>query len=132
MEATQVQQSMIGSDSADPTVLDAYAVLAYLRNETAAGLVTELVLSPHPALGSQRHRRLRSASRPSGLSPPLGALLERSPMNMIAGWYMIDVESRERAVELAAYVSSEPGPGGEPLYGWIDVREIMSEAPSED
>jgi hypothetical protein len=25
---------------------------------------------------------------------------------------MIDVESRERAVELASYVSSEPGPAG--------------------
>ena len=35
--------------------------------------------------------------------------------DLVAGWYMIDVESRERAVELAAYVSSEPGPGGEPL-----------------
>ena len=45
---------------------------------------------------------------------------------------MIDVESHERAVELAAYVSSEPGPGGGPLYEWIDVREVMSEAPSED
>src|SRR6266568_4129301 len=43
-----------------------------------------------------------------------------------------DVESRERAVELAAYVSSEPGPGGKPLYEWIDVREVMSEAPSGD
>jgi len=32
---------------------------------------------------------------------------------------MIDVEARERAVELAAYVSSEPGPGGEPLYEWM-------------
>jgi hypothetical protein len=39
---------------------------------------------------------------------------------------MIDVESHE----LAAYVSSEPGPGGEPLYEWIDVREVMSEVPS--
>ena len=52
--------------------------------------------------------------------------------DLVAGWYMIDVESRERAVELAAYVSSEPGPGGEPLYEWIDVREVMSEAPSDD
>ena len=52
--------------------------------------------------------------------------------DLIAGWYMIDVESRERALELAAYVSSEPGPGGEPLYEWLDVREVMSEAPSED
>jgi hypothetical protein len=46
---------------------------------------------------------------------------------------MIDVESRERALEIAAYVSSEPGPGGEPLYEWIDVREIMFERrPSTD
>src|SRR4051794_41048863 len=49
--------------------------------------------------------------------------------DLIAGWYMIDVESHERAVELAAYISSEPGPGGEPLYEWIDVREIMWEPP---
>jgi hypothetical protein len=52
--------------------------------------------------------------------------------DLIAGWYMIDVGSRERALELAAYVSSEPGPRGEPLYEWIEVREIMSEASSED
>ncbi len=45
--------------------------------------------------------------------------------DLVAGWYMIDVESYERAVELAAYVSSEPGPGGTPLYEWIDVREVM-------
>jgi hypothetical protein len=49
--------------------------------------------------------------------------------DLIAGWYMIDVESHERALELAAYVSSEPGPGGTPLYEWIDVREIMWERP---
>ena len=48
------------------------------------------------------------------------------------GWYMIDVESRERALELAADASSEPGPGGEAMYEWIDVREVMSEAQSED
>jgi hypothetical protein len=39
---------------------------------------------------------------------------------------MIDVESYERAVEIAAYVSSEPGPRGEPLYACVDVREVMS------
>ena len=51
--------------------------------------------------------------------------------DLIAGWYMIDVDSYERAVELAAYVSSEPGPGGEPMYEWIDVREVMSDAPAQ-
>jgi hypothetical protein len=45
---------------------------------------------------------------------------------------MIDVESHERAAEVAAYVSSEPGPGGEPVYEWIELREVMAEAPSED
>ena len=32
--------------------------------------------------------------------------------DLIAGWWIIDVESYDRAVELAAYASSEPGPGG--------------------
>src|SRR6202042_1859112 len=59
-----------------------------------------------------------------------GPLPETS--DLVAGWYMIDVESYERALELAAYVSSEPGPGGGPLYEWIDVREVMSEGPSGD
>ena len=59
-----------------------------------------------------------------------GPLPETS--DLIAGWYMIDVDSRERALELAAYVSSEPGPGGTPQYEWIDVRKIMSNAPAAD
>jgi hypothetical protein len=42
---------------------------------------------------------------------------------------MVDVESRERALEIAAYVSSEPGPGGKPLFEWIDVRQVMEDVP---
>jgi hypothetical protein len=45
--------------------------------------------------------------------------------DLVAGWFMIDVDSYERAVEVAAYVSSEPGPGGKPLHEWIQVRQIM-------
>jgi hypothetical protein len=51
--------------------------------------------------------------------------------DLVAGWYMVDVESYERAVEIAAYISSEPGPGGGPLHEWIDVREIMSKGSSD-
>jgi hypothetical protein len=51
---------------------------------------------------------------------------------LVAGWFMIDVDSHERALELAAYVSSEPGPRGESLYEWIDVREVMSPLPPQD
>jgi hypothetical protein len=52
--------------------------------------------------------------------------------DLIAGFYMIDVDSYERALEVAAYVSSEPGPGGEPLHEWLEVREVMERAPTED
>ncbi|MGE4426467.1 MAG: YciI family protein [Solirubrobacteraceae bacterium] len=50
--------------------------------------------------------------------------------DLVAGWFMVDVESYDRVLEIAAYASSEPGPGGEPLYEWLDVREIMSAPPT--
>jgi hypothetical protein len=59
-----------------------------------------------------------------------GPLPETS--DLVAGWIMIDVDSRERALEVAALVSSEPGPGGGPLHEWIDVREVMTGAPAAD
>ena len=31
-----------------------------------------------------------------------------------------------RAHEVAAYVSSAPGPGGAPIYEWIEVRPVMT------
>ncbi|WP_026910802.1 YciI family protein [Patulibacter minatonensis] len=49
--------------------------------------------------------------------------------DLVAGYFMIDVESHERALEIAAFASSEPGPGGEPLYEWLDVREVMAPLP---
>src|SRR3954452_23098396 len=59
-----------------------------------------------------------------------GPLPETS--DLVAGWYMVDVESRERALEIAALISSEPGPGGGPLHEWIDVREVMSHGQPDD
>jgi hypothetical protein len=59
-----------------------------------------------------------------------GPLPETS--DLVAGWYLVDVESRERALEIAAHISSEPGPGGTPLHEWIDVREVMSHTPADD
>ena len=49
---------------------------------------------------------------------------------LIAGWYMIDVESEARAHEVAAWVSSAPGKGGEPIYEWLEVRPVMDDAPA--
>ncbi|MDI6100366.1 YciI family protein [Actinoplanes sp. NEAU-A12] len=49
----------------------------------------------------------------------------------LAGYWIVDCDTPERAVELAAYVSTAPGPGGAPLNMPIEVRPIMS-APPED
>jgi hypothetical protein len=49
--------------------------------------------------------------------------------DLIAGWWIVDVDSEARAHEIAAYASSAPGKGGRPIYEWIEVRPFMSEAP---
>jgi hypothetical protein len=48
---------------------------------------------------------------------------------LVAGWFMIDVESKERAYEVAALVSKAPGKGGEPIYEWLEVRPVMDDVP---
>ena len=46
---------------------------------------------------------------------------------LIAGWMVIDVDSYERAVELAAELSAAPGPDGEPLHEWLELRPFLTE-----
>ncbi len=45
---------------------------------------------------------------------------------LAAGYRIVDVDSIERAIEIAAQVSAAPGPGGAPIRQRIDVQEIMS------
>ncbi len=51
---------------------------------------------------------------------------------LIAGWFLIDVESEARAHEIAAYVSSAPGPNGDPIYEWLEVRQVMGAPATSD
>jgi hypothetical protein len=44
---------------------------------------------------------------------------------LLAGWRTVDVESTERAIEIAAQASEGPGPDGVPLRQQIEVREVM-------
>jgi hypothetical protein len=44
---------------------------------------------------------------------------------LIAGYRMIDVESRARALEIAAKAAGAPGPGGAPIRDHIEVREVL-------
>jgi len=44
----------------------------------------------------------------------------------LAGYWIIDVDRPERAYEIAAKVSSAPGPGGTPLIIPVEVRQVAS------
>ncbi|HXM96342.1 MAG TPA: YciI family protein [Candidatus Dormibacteraeota bacterium] len=44
----------------------------------------------------------------------------------LLGYWIVDVESPERAYEIAARLSAGPGPGGAPTNMPIEVRQIMS------
>ena len=50
--------------------------------------------------------------------------------DLIAGWMAIDVDSYDRALELAAELSAAPGAGGKPIHEWLELRPFMSEAPT--
>jgi hypothetical protein len=43
----------------------------------------------------------------------------------LAGFWVVDVDSPERAYEIAAIASAAPGPDGNPLNTPIEVREVM-------
>jgi hypothetical protein len=51
--------------------------------------------------------------------------------DLIAGWYVIDVDSWDRAVELAGELSAAPGAGGEPIHEWLEVRPFLSLPPTD-
>ncbi len=43
----------------------------------------------------------------------------------LAGYWIVQVDTPERAYELAAKASTAPGKGGAPLYMPIEVRQVM-------
>ncbi len=47
--------------------------------------------------------------------------------DLVAGFCIIDVESWDRAVELAGELSAAPGAGGRPLHEWLEVRPLYGE-----
>ncbi|MFT2020353.1 YciI family protein [Streptomyces sp. 796.1] len=50
--------------------------------------------------------------------------------DLIAGWMLIDVDSYDRALELAGELSAAPGVGGKPIYEWLELRPLLSAPPT--
>jgi len=50
--------------------------------------------------------------------------------DLIAGWMVIDVDSHDRALELAGELSAAPGKDGKPIHEWLELRPFLGEAPT--
>ncbi|MET9266768.1 YciI family protein [Amycolatopsis sp. NPDC004079] len=50
--------------------------------------------------------------------------------DVIAGWMIIDVDSYERAVELAGELSAAPGADSKPIHEWLELRPFYGVTPS--
>ena len=64
--------------------------------------------------------------------PPLTDGPFAETKDLIAGWMIIDVDSRDRAYELAGELSSAPGAGGRPLHEWLEVRPFIEDVMAGD
>ena len=106
-------------------------------------------LNAHIAFMHELNRDLTTTGElagAEGLDAPKGARIVKAGPNgapavtdgpfaeskeFLAGFWIVDVESADRAYEIAARASSAPGPGGRPLVIPIEVRQVMS-APTSD
>jgi len=90
-------------------------------HESGEWVAAEGLASPHEA-------RLVSAGT-NGEPVTDGVFPEAK--EFLAGYWIVDVESPERAYALAAKASAAPGRGGAPMNMPIEVRQVMSGPPKE-
>ena len=85
----------------------------------------ELVLAE--GLDMPGNAKMVQASRPDAPEMSDGPFAETK--EFLAGFWIVDVETPERACAIAAKASTAPGPGGKPMRIPIEVRQVMSAPP---
>ena len=102
-------------DQWEPEEVDAH--IAYMRDfskrlEASGEYVFEQALSPEGAWV-----QFGGEGKPPVTDGPFA-----ETKDLIAGFMIVDVDSHERALELAAELSAAPGAGGRPIHEWLEVR----------
>jgi hypothetical protein len=85
------------------------------------------LVSVEALAGPGEAKRVRAD--PRGLPLTDGVFPETK--EFLAGYWIVDVESAERAYAIAAKASAAPGPGGRPLGMPLEVRQVM-QSPAPD
>ncbi len=85
------------------------------------------LVSVEALTGPGEARRVRADAK--GLPLTDGVFPEAK--EFLAGYWIVDVESAERAYAIAARASAAPGPGGKPLIIPLEVRRVM-QSPAAD
>jgi hypothetical protein len=101
-----------------------FAYLTSIRNDlTKSGefVATEGLAMPHQA-------KLVRAGKDN---TPITDGVFPEAKEFVLGYWIVDVDSAERAYEIAALFSSGPGPGGTQVNLPIEVRQIMTRATAE-
>ena len=105
-------------------------------------------IKAHIAFMKDFNKKLSAAGElvgAEGLSGPDQAKVVRAGVNgepitdgvfpeskeFLAGYWIVDVETPERAYAIAAEASAAPGPDGKPLNLPIEVRQVMTGPPTE-
>ena len=101
--------------------LDYYRVLNARLEESGELLGTTILTPPDAA------RVVRS----DGTTPVVTDGPFQEFKEWVAGFQLVDVDSEERALEIAGLVSAAPGPGGVPLEQPVHVRRVMDDGPSD-
>jgi hypothetical protein len=107
-------------------------------------------IEAHMRYLAQLNGELKRAGELAGLealAPPVKARIVRADDNaapvvtdgpfveakeFLAGYWIVEVPSAQRAYEIAAKASAAPGPGGAPLMMAIEVREVLVAPPVDD
>ncbi len=87
----------------------------------------ELVMAE--GLGTPDQARLIRAGK-DGAAPITDGVFAESK-EFLVGFWIVDVETTERAVAIAAEASAAPGRGGKPMSIPIEMRQVMSAPPVE-
>jgi hypothetical protein len=98
-------------------------MIDFARRLSAAG---ELVGAEGLA-GPEQARRVRAGAN----GEPVTDGVFPESKEFLAGYWIVDVETPERALAIAAEASAAPGRGGAPLNMPIEVRQVMSGPPPD-